>query len=147
MPEIKTSRIDDILPGKPWEGPDGTVYYSTLVLANGETGQIGAKSDDMYSIGQELTYTSEQTDRGDLKFKRYYAKPGYSQPPQSATVGSAFVGKAYKPNNASMCLSYSKDITVAMIPLFPAKLPAEWVATTLAMADRLNDWLKEKEVS
>jgi hypothetical protein len=132
---MKTAKVTGVLACKPFDGRNGRIWYHKLELDNGEVGEIGKKTENAFKIGDTLSYTSETSEYG-LKFK---AVTDYN-----TNGGGGFKGGA-RGSNASFALSYCKDITVALIPLHPDKTPTDWTATTLAMADKFNNWLKEHQ--
>lgn len=156
MPQVKTAIIEDVLNERIWDGPHGRMFYYTLVLDNEERGEIGTKKQDAYTIGQELTYTTEQTDRG-LKFKRYFDPQGgppqsngqpQSQPQQNqqqaAPAARQFTGGG-RGSNASFCLSYAKDLCIAAMPNHPEVTTNQWVEATLITASKFHAWMQEAE--
>lgn len=64
--EEKKAKIVKINFLSEWAGPNGKVYYHDIELSNGDKGQIGAKDKlpEKLGIGAELTYTLEETSRG-----------------------------------------------------------------------------------
>lgn len=131
MSEVKTAKVTEILGCKPWNGPNGTIYFHKIELDNGDIGEIGKKKENAFNIGDSVTYTAEQTEYG-LKLK--------------AVQQNGFGGGGKSQGSpASFCLSYAKDVCVAMIPAHPEKTPTEWVATITAMADKFNVWLRANQ--
>ena len=120
----KTARIDDVLNERIWDGPHGRVFYYTLVLDNGERGEIGTKTQDSYHSGDQLHYTAEHTERG-WKFKRINpdqqqdggdnnnaARSQGNGTPQQAAQRQTFGGGG-RGSNASFAMSYAKDFMIA----------------------------------
>jgi hypothetical protein len=154
MPQIKTAIIEDVLNERHWDGSHGRVYYSTLVMDNGERGEIGAKKQDAYSIGQELTYTSEATDRG-LKFKRYFDPSGSNaeqgQKPQGQQSNPQPTVKNFggRGSEASFALSYAKDFIGKAMEIKTLAHEGDpvsvnqWVEAVLVTAAKFNQFLKE----
>lgn len=62
----KKARILECKFIKEWTGDKGTVFYHELKLDNGDHGQIGSKErlPDKIAVGQELTYTIEESSYG-----------------------------------------------------------------------------------
>lgn len=83
-----------------WNGPNGIVYYHELKMDNGDKGQIGTKEKhpEKLTTGNELTYTIEETSRGN-KIK---------------AVSGGFKGKQIDPKTqmVSFSMSYCKDLIV-----------------------------------
>lgn len=66
----KTSKIKSVTFKNEWNNPKGGVlYYHEIELENGDKGQIGTKKPNPFAIGDDLTYTIEQTEKGN-KIKR-----------------------------------------------------------------------------
>jgi len=91
---------------KEWTGEKGTVFYHDLKLDNGDHGQIGTKDrlPDRIAVGQELTYTIEETSYGN-KIKAV-----------SQSGGGGFKGKPQrdpKEQMISFSTSYVKDLICA----------------------------------
>ena len=105
--ENKTSKITRTVFVSDWAGPQGPVYYHEIELANGDRGQIGSKEKmpSKLNPGSELTYTIEETSRGN-KIKAVM------------TAGNQFQGKGRtqvdpKQQIATFSMSYCKDLIVA----------------------------------
>lgn len=87
-----------------WAGSNGTVYYHSIELDNGDSGQIGSKEKMPAKLnpGQELTYTIESTSKGN-KIK--------------SVTPSGFQGKKAvidpRAQFISFASAYSKDLVVA----------------------------------
>jgi hypothetical protein len=153
MSQPKTATIEDILNEKHWDGPNGRIYYSTLVLDNGERGEIGAKKQDAYSIGDSLTYTATHDERG-TKFKKYFepnGNGGGSAPPAQqgdfapARSGKPFTGGGQRGSDASFALSYAKDFIGKAMEVRKSDEVSvnQWVEAVLTTAAKFNDFLKE----
>ena len=152
--QVKTSRIDDVLNEKQWDGKHGRVWYYTLVLDNGDKGEIGTKTRDSYSIGDTLNYTLENTDHG-YKLKRatkeQMESAGLSEAPKSngqpnpqPTVKN-FGGRG---SEASFALSYAKD-HLGKAMEYQGKAEGDpisinqWTEAVLVTAAKFNQFLKE----
>lgn len=106
----KKARITRTVFTSEWTNPKGgQVYYHTIELDNGDTGQIGSKEKMPAKLnpGSELTYTIETTPRGN-KIKAVMQntgggfKPGGGRPvvdPRAQFIGFS--------------AAYAKDIVVA----------------------------------
>lgn len=105
--ETKTSKITRTVFVSEWTNPKGEpVYYHTIDLVNGDSGQIGSKEKMPAKLnpGSELTYTIESTTRGN-KIKAVVPnnfKPGGGGRPV-ADPRASFIGYA---------ASYSKDLVI-----------------------------------
>lgn len=99
----KKARILECKFIKEWTGEKGTVFYHDLKLDNNDHGQIGTKDrmPDKIAVGQELTYTIEETSYGN-KIKAVGQSTG------------GFKGKQQDPktNMISFSMSYCKDLIV-----------------------------------
>jgi len=73
-------KIKNIPLVKSWDGANGTVYFHTLELEDGKEIQLGKKTDNAFTIGQEIDYESYMKD-GKEKFKevREQFTPGGSR--------------------------------------------------------------------
>lgn len=129
----KTSIITSCLFNREWAGQNGTVYFHTITLENGDTGSIGTKEKlpAKLAVGQELTYEISQDGE-------YNGVPKYKIKAISATQYSGGGGGGYKAKTSTpvqirtMCLAYAKDLAVAgkILPneLFDqAEKMVEWV--------------------
>lgn len=102
--EEKKAKIVKINFLSEWAGPNGKVYYHDIELSNGDKGQIGAKEKlpEKLGVGAELTYTLEETSRGN-KIK--------------AVNNTSFTGKKVfqdpRANFIAFAHSYVKDLVVA----------------------------------
>lgn len=149
MSQVKTARIEDVLNEKPWDGKHGRVWYYTLVLDNGDKGEIGTKTRDSFSINDSLTYTVEDTDHG-RKLKKVNPEydgqqggGGSQQQQQQAAPARNFGGG--RGSEASFALSYAKDfIGKAMEVRKTDEVSVnQWVEAVLVTADKFNRFLKE----
>lgn len=90
-----------------WSNPNGgQVFYHEIELDNGDKGQIGSKEKMPAKLnpGQELTYTIEETGRGN-KIKAVVNQQGGG--------GRKFVQEDPKVKMISYVGSYCKDLVVA----------------------------------
>lgn len=96
----KKARITRTTFKNSWQGQNGTVYYHEIELDNGDKGQIGSKEQMPAKLnpGQELTYTIEQTDKGN-KIKAVGFKGKAPVDPRAQFIGFAS--------------AYAKDLVVA----------------------------------
>jgi len=138
---MKTAKITNIEDVREWNSSDGarTVFYFKLELDNGEKGELGKKSRDALKIGDEITYTSEQTQYG-LKFK--------SVNPQFGGGGGQSQGKRNAPqaDYRTMLLSYAKDIVVARVAYQLELQPVESIAKDVTdLADAFQRWYQASE--
>jgi len=105
--ENKIAKITRTVFVSDWAGPNGPVYYHEIELSNGDKGQIGSKEKMPAKLnpGSELTYTIEETSRGN-KIKAVVA---------GAPAGG-FKGRPQvdpKQQIATFSMSYCKDLIVA----------------------------------
>lgn len=132
----KTSTIKEVMNVREWTGDRGTVFYFQLEMDNGDIGNIGKKSKDALKVGDSLTYTIEETDKGN-KFKPVQ---------QNSFNGGGFKGQPQS-KDSSFALSYAKDVTVAMISkdLIPAERmnSTDIAKGTIHIANEFLKWLKE----
>ena len=121
----KTSKIIKSEFKNEWTGQNGTVYYHTLELENGDRGSIGAKSKnpDKLAVGQELTYTIEND-----KIKAVN-KP--------FVKGGGFKSEPFEHKCAGYAMAYAKDLVVA------GNVKTEQLIGT---ADKIYEWLLSKKV-
>jgi hypothetical protein len=108
----KTGKITRTVFVSEWTNPQGgQVYYHTIELDNGDSGQIGSKEKMPVKLnpGSELTYTIEATSRGN-KIKAV-----------TQNQGSPFKGRQSvdpKTQMISFAMAYTKDLVVAgKVPL------------------------------
>ena len=104
----KTAKITRTTFVSEWKSPQGNqVYYHTIELDNGDSGQIGSKEKmpSKLNPGTELTYTIETTARGN-KIKAVSDKPGFKPGAGRPTVDprAQFIGFTH---------AYAKDLVVA----------------------------------
>lgn len=128
-----TSKIKAIEGHRVWDGPNGTVYYFKLSMDNGDLGEIGKKKSDALKVGDELTYTIEQTQYGN-KFKE-------------VREGFGGGGKQAPRSLAAFALSYAKDISVARMETSPnSEITVDQIATkTMGIAGEFLRWMRENE--
>jgi hypothetical protein len=108
METNKTAKITRTTFVSEWKSPQGTqVYYHTIELDNGDSGQIGSKEKMPAKLnpGSELTYTIESTSRGN-KIKAV------------VPAGNQFQGKGRampepRIQMISFAAAYTKDLIVA----------------------------------
>jgi hypothetical protein len=104
----KTAKIIRTVFKNEWKGTNGTVYYHEIELDNGDKGQIGTKEQMPAKLnpGQSLTYTIEQTDKGNRIKAAAPAGGGFGGGAKKATIDprAQFIGFAS---------AYSKDLVVA----------------------------------
>lgn len=138
MPEIKTSTIDEIGSINRWDGPNGTVFYHTILLANGDKGSIGKKTENAFARGDSLTYTIEHNEKGN-KIREYREQPN-AQAGQSNGHGGGQPRSGGQGSCASFATAYSKDVYVAMIAAGLAKPESTALAADaiIALAHRLR---------
>jgi hypothetical protein len=132
----KTAKVEAVLGCKPFDGQHGKVYYHKIKLDNGEVGEIGAKKENAFNPGDELTYTSEEGQYG-LKFKKVL---------ENNFNGGGFKGG--KPTSTSaMALAYSKDLIVAQIEAGKTGdlKTADLVNAILSVATTFHNFIKEHE--
>lgn len=105
--ETKTAKITRTTFVSEWAGPNGNVYYHSIELDNGDSGQIGSKEKMPAKLnpGQELTYTLESTPRGNK------IKAVVENRPQFKGSGKPQVDP--RQQVATFAMSYTKDLIVA----------------------------------
>lgn len=142
----KTSTIDDIISVRPYDGQNGRIWYYDIVLANGDSGSIGKKSDDALHVGQRITYTAEEGKFG-LKIKEYrepFTPGGNGQRTAPSAGGSPFAAGADR--NASFALAYAKDIAVALIARSEKPVTAAHAEqVTLEVAEKFLSFLNDRK--
>lgn len=126
---MKTAKVTEVNGCRRWDGNNGTVWYHSIVLDNGDVGSIGKKQENAINVGDELTY--------EINGDRIKAVM-----PQGTGFGKSG-GKQGSP--ASFALSYAKDVMVAAMPFHPDVKVADWVDVTLAAANKFHSFLKERE--
>lgn len=137
MSETKTSKIQEVGTINRWDGPNGTVFYHTILMENGDRGSIGKKHENAVKIGDTLTYQIELSDRGN-KIKEVREN-------NFTSGGQRFAG-AQRGSCASFALSYAKDIAVANINKSDKPFDMEMIAgKVVASAAIFRKWLKENE--
>ena len=104
--ENKTAKITRTVFVSDWAGPNGPVYYHEIELSNGDKGQIGSKEKmpSKLNPGSELTYTIEETSRGN-KIKAVVA----------GTPSGGFKGRTMPEPRIQMisfAAAYTKDLIV-----------------------------------
>lgn len=143
----KTSKVTDVIPANEWNGPNGKVYYSKIVLENGDSGEIGTKKPNGISVGDTLTYELTQTEHGN-KIKRVTDNGNGFQ--GSGNGGSRQSGGRTWPTEAekhpSFALAYAKDTIVGMLETGNETLKgmsSKQVAdATVATAETYLNWLR-----
>ncbi len=111
MSEQHTNTIKDILSCRSWEGPHGLLWFYKLQMADDTIAEVAKKSENAFTIGQELTYTLEKavSKNGNdyWKLKEVKDFPSYG--------GSKGGGKPQVFDARSSIISYAKDVTLKMI--------------------------------
>lgn len=109
----KTSIITGCQFQREWQSPNGTLYFHTVSLENGDFGDIATKTQNPEHLekGKELTYTIEHA--GDYQgMPKYRIKAVQAAKPYSGGGGGG--NKYSSPQSIrTMCLSYAKDMAVA----------------------------------
>jgi hypothetical protein len=134
----KTSKVSKCEFKNEWTGPNGTVFYHNIELENGDSGNIGGKEKNSikFSVGKEITYTTEEDQKGNKKIK-IASKPFVPGAGQKAPTPPVV-------NTSTMCLSYSKDIYVAVYnKSIPGKEPKRELLFELA--DDMCKWIESKK--
>jgi hypothetical protein len=78
-PKTKTmgqSKIKTIQPNGTYEGRNGLMYKFEIELENGQGGEVSAKSEDRWKVGDEVEYEVTPSKWGD---KMKLTKPGFQQ--------------------------------------------------------------------
>jgi hypothetical protein len=78
-PKTKTmgqSKIKTIQPNGTYEGRNGLMYKFEIELENGQGGEVSAKSEDRWKVGEEVEYEITPSKWGD---KMKLTKPGFQQ--------------------------------------------------------------------
>lgn len=108
---MKTSKILEILKINPRDGKNGTIYYITLKLENGETISLGKKKENAFAVGQEISYIETVDANGKKKRsepKKAYGVGGISNK-QIAAIGGAIIsasGKSDFKTSAELILNW-----------------------------------------
>ena len=108
---MKTSKILEILKINPRDGKNGTIYYITLKLENGETISLGKKKENAFAVGQEISYIETVDANGKKKRsepKKTYGVGGISNR-QIAAIGAAILtagGKSDFKTSAELILNW-----------------------------------------
>lgn len=143
---MKTGKIESLQPNGTWEGNHGLMYKSEVVLDNGESGEVSAKTPDRWNVGDEVQYTVTQTKNGN-KFS--FNKLGFvsqSNPVQSgAPVVSERddrIGRQWAINTS---LNYLQLITTSAGQITPNTI-ASYARVLIEMRDSL-DTFKMDEVA
>lgn len=150
---VKTGRIDDVLNVEQWRGQHGPMWSYDILLDNGDRGEINAKSDDAYHIGQSLTYTTTQGNKG-LVFKKYWdpnrnnngggQRNSPQGPPASPVAAQRTWAGGGEDRNRSFALAYAKDLAVALVT--GKDIRSDQAAQrTIEIADVFLDWLNDKK--
>lgn len=138
--EIKTSKVKSAQPtGRTWSSNGQTYHVHSIEMENGDKGEYSSKSpnQDKLKVGEEANYeyhpaTGNFPPKIKPKQAEKFERGGYSG------------GKNGHGNVASFALSYSKDIYIAYNSTIKDK---EFTLDHLfTLADRMHDWLKNKEV-
>lgn len=105
--EVKKSKIVKILEDKETNGKYWIVYYSTVIMENGDEHQIKQwkKAKWGYKEWQELEYTIENI--------KWYDKIVVKEDPKEQYQGKQWFSKDYKKDSITMVLSFAKDLVVA----------------------------------
>lgn len=133
----KTAIVKEVTGIKPWNGPNGTVWFHRIILDNDEEGEIGKRQENGIKVGDTLTYTSEQGQYG-LKFKEVREN--------NFNGGGRGNGGGSKSTSA-FALSYAKDICVANIQVAgkPLEMTPELAQRVTKVAEIFQGWLKQHE--
>jgi hypothetical protein len=76
---MKTSTISAVQGNGTWEGPHGLLYSYEVRLNNGDHILLNAKTDNAFSIGQELNYElTGKTDRNQTPYAKK-VNPNFTQ--------------------------------------------------------------------
>jgi len=76
---MKTSTISAVQGNGTWEGPHGLLYSYEVRLNNGDHILLNAKTDNAFSIGQELSYElTGKTDRNQTPYAKK-VNPNFTQ--------------------------------------------------------------------
>lgn len=84
------SKIKSIQPNGTWESRNGLMYKFEIQLEDGTSGEVSAKTENRWNIGDEVEYTVTPSKWGDrLKLDKagYANKPnggGYKEDPEKA---------------------------------------------------------------
>lgn len=134
MNELKTAKIERVVSVREYEGQYGKTFYFNLELDNGDIGSIGKKKQDALKEGDSLTYTLEETEKGN-KLKEVQ---------QNGFSGGRNFGGTSRGGNESFALSYAKDTICSMISAnhLPETVTSTQIAdVTCKIADRYLEWL------
>lgn len=61
---MNQSVIKSIQPNGTWEGRNGLMYKSEIELEDGTIGEVSSKTQDRWSVGDDVAYTTSQTAYG-----------------------------------------------------------------------------------
>lgn len=137
----KTATITKVGPIKSWNGTNGTIFYHSIQLDNGDAGSLGKKSEGAVKEGDQITYKLEHGDFGN-KIKEIPTAPAG----RGSGSGYSFnVGR--KSSTASFALSYAKDLAVANIAKAdrPMELNEALAKRITNVASIFQQWLSENE--
>ncbi len=98
------SKIKSIKPMGTYESQNGLMYKFDIELENGESGEVSAKTEDRWSIGDEVEYETTQTKWGvrmKLSKAGYNRSGGYKEDPEKTKriTASWAIGLAIQEEN------------------------------------------------
>ena len=98
------SKIKSITPMGTYESQNGLMYKFEIELENGESGEVSAKTEDRWSIGDEVEYETTQTKWGvrmKLSKAGYNRSGGYKDDPEKTKriTASWAIGLAIQEEN------------------------------------------------
>jgi hypothetical protein len=82
---MKTAKIKSIHQIKPWNGPNGTVYYHWLEMDNGDLIDIGKKKE--LKVGWDITYEITETQHKYNKAKTVKPEGGFPKKSDDSLLG------------------------------------------------------------
>jgi len=100
----KKSIIKSVSPRKERKSANWVMYYTNVVMDNGDMWSLGAKDTSKYGVWQEITYTIEEWTNG-KKIKVVQPKIWFG--------GSKPAQRDHKKDAVSFAMSYTKDLVVS----------------------------------
>ena len=143
---MKTSRVQTYTFINEWVNPHGNknVFYHKVVMANGDSGNIGfsEKYSSKIKVGDEITYNIDE--KGKLTIQDAVAPP---QPPPTAIPNADMVKQQTMASKTNVygkkpedflgyVMGYSKDIICQRIAVGDKKLPANKIVQEMELLSR-----------
>lgn len=136
MSQETTAKVVELLNKRKWDGPNGTIYYQTVKMDNGDVGSIGKKKEDHFRVGDSITYTKEQrgeyTDFKEVRSNNFSGAGGGSR---------AASGKS----NAQLALECATSVFLERNKINASQAPASEIADGITvLAEKFHTWLSGK---